>query len=411
MSKENSKSKSNYENVHWADNSAFRVLNSYPDKDVYTVASGVTPSGIVHVGHFREIISSELVRRALERKGKKTKFLYSWDSYDAFRKVPKNIPERWDKNLRLPDSEVADPWKCHDSYAEHWMQLAEEALEIFNFPIEFQRQHNLQTTGMYADEIKKALVNREKIRPLLDKYRKTPLVKDWFPLTLYCEKCGKDTTSISNYDEEYSLDYECECGKKNSINFKETPIVKLAWRLDWPMRWKYYDVHFEPCGKDHASVGGSWTTGKDIIKAVWDIEGPIDTFYTNVRMKGQGGKVSSSSGNGATLHDVLEVYTPELVIFLFAGTRPNAEFDISFDVDVIKIYEDFDKVERLYYGLENEKNPKKLATQKEFMNYLCLVELKFKKRCHINHLLECLQQLLKQMILILIKLKNVIRMI
>ena len=355
--------KNNYENVHWADFAAQRVLNIYPDKEVYTVASGITPSGIIHVGHFREIITTELVRRALERKGKKTHFIYSWDSYDAFRKVPKNIPQEWDKYLRLPDASVPDPWDCHESFGEHWMQEAEEALEFFKFPVEFQRQHKLQTSGIYADGIKRALVNREKVRPLLDKYRKEPLSRDWFPLTVYCEECEKDTTTVSNYDEEYTLDYECKCGYKNTINFKETPIVKLSWRLDWPMRWDYYNVTFEPCGKDHASTGGSWTTGKDIVKEVFDIEGPVDTFYTNVRMKGQGGKVSSSSGNGATIPDVLEIYTPELVMFLFAGTRPNAEFDISFDLDVIKIYEDYDKLERLYYGLEEEKNEKKRVTQ------------------------------------------------
>jgi lysyl-tRNA synthetase, class I len=363
MSKDNNR-ETNFENVHWADNSAQRVIDIYPDLKEYVVASGVTPSGIVHVGHFREIITTELVRRALESKGKKTKFIYSWDSYDAFRKVPKNIPARWEKHLRLPNSAVPDPWGCHESFAEHWMQIAEEALGVFNFPVEYQRQHLLQTSGIYADEIKRALNSLEQARGILDKYRKEPLSEEWFPLTLYCEKCGKDTTSVSNYDGNYTLDYVCKCGFKNTINFKETPIVKLSWRIDWPMRWFYYKESFEPCGKDHASTGGSWATGKELVRGIWDFEGPVDTFYTNVRMKGQGGKVSSSTGTGATLHDVLEIFTPELVIFLFAGTRPNAEFDISFDLDVIKIYEDFDRLERLYYGLEEEKNPKKLATLK-----------------------------------------------
>ena len=39
------------------------------------------------------------------------------------------------------------------------------------------------------------------------------------------------------------------------------------------------------------------------------------------------------------------------------------KIDISFDVDVIKIYEDFDKLERLYFGLETEKNEKQRANK------------------------------------------------
>jgi lysyl-tRNA synthetase class 1 len=50
---------------------------------------------------------------------------------------------------------------------------------------------------------------------------------------------------------------------------------------------------------------------------------------------------------------VLEVYQPEVTRYLFAGTRPNAEFAISFDLDVIKIYEDYDRCERIYFGAEH----------------------------------------------------------
>lgn len=371
---------SEYENVHWADNSAQRTIDMFPNEKVYTVASGITPSGIVHVGHFREILTSELVRRALENKGKKTKFIYSWDSYDAFRKVPKNVPEDWHKYLRLPDGIVPDPWGCHDSFGEHFMQEAEKSIKLFQFPLNFQRQHLLQTSGIYADGIRKCLKSRDKIREVLDKFRTEPLKEDWFPIELYCEKCGRDTTSKSNYDEEYNLDYVCnKCGHQDRINFKEKPIVKLPWRMDWPMRWSHYHVNFEPGGKDHSSPGSSYDTGKEIVQIIFDREAPVYTFYNFVGMKGQGGKVSSSSGNGATIEDVLKVYTPELVIFLFAGTRPNAEFDISFDLDVIKIYEDFDKLEKLYYGIEEETNAKKLATLKRTYELSLVGDLKPQK--------------------------------
>ncbi|MBU2639579.1 MAG: lysine--tRNA ligase, partial [Nanoarchaeota archaeon] len=59
----------------------------------------------------------------------------------------------------------------------------------------------------------------------------------------------------------------------------------------------------------------------------------------------------------------LEVYEPEIVRFLFAGTRPNTEFAISFDADVIKLYADYDKLERIYFGKE-EISEEKLQKQK-----------------------------------------------
>lgn len=74
--------------------------------------------------------------------------------------------------------------------------------------------------------------------------------------------------------------------------------------------------------------------------------------------------MSSSKGKVVDLYDVLEVYQPELVRYLFAGTRPNTEFSISFDLDVIKTYEDYDKTERIAWGVEKAKNEQVYAKER-----------------------------------------------
>jgi lysyl-tRNA synthetase class 1 len=66
--------------------------------------------------------------------------------------------------------------------------------------------------------------------------------------------------------------------------------------------------------------------------------------------------MSSSSGEVVDLRELLRVYTPEIARYLFAGTRPNTEFTISFDLDVIKIYEDYDRTERIAFKKERAKN-------------------------------------------------------
>lgn len=355
--------KNNFENVHWADNSAQRVIDKFPDEKEYTVASGITPSGYIHVGNFRELITTEMVRRALEDKKKKTKFIYSWDSYDAFRKVPKDVPEEWEKYLRMPDGDVPNPFG-EGSYAQEFMKTFENEVSVFNFPIVFQNQYELQKSGIYAESIKKVLNEKQKVIDALNKYREVPLDNSWMPIDVYDDETKKDTNKILSYDGKFTLKYVNELGAEKEVNFKEEPRVKLRWKADWPMRWNYYKVNFEPGGKDHSTPGSSYTVGCEMIKTIFNREPPVYTMYDFVKLKGVGGKISSSKGGGLRVFDVLKVYTPEMVLFIFAGTRPNSEIDISFDLDVIKIYEDFDKLERLYYNLETEKNPKKLATQK-----------------------------------------------
>jgi lysyl-tRNA synthetase class 1 len=89
---------------------------------------------------------------------------------------------------------------------------------------------------------------------------------------------------------------------------------------------------------------------------VYNWEAPVTFRYDFIGIKGNPGKMSSSQGKVVDLPDLLRVYTPELVRYLFAGTRPNTEFTISFDLDVIKIYEDYDKTERIAWGDEQAKD-------------------------------------------------------
>ena len=194
---------------------------------------------------------------------------------------------------------------------------------------------------------------------ILDKYRKEPLEEDWMPIEVYCEKCKKDHTKIFK-TERYNIEYGCECGFKNRFDFRKKGIVKLKWRIDWSARWFYEKVDFEPGGNDHSVVGGSFTTGKEISKEVYNYDAPMYVMYDFVNVKGAEGKMSKSLGNVITLKDVEEIYEPEIIRYLFVGTRPNKGFDISFDGDVIKIYEDYDELERKYYEKEANEQEKKI---------------------------------------------------
>ena len=117
---------------HWADNYAEKIIREKGDKELYVCASGITPSGTVHIGNFREIITVELVVRALRDRGKKVRFIYSWDDYDVFRKVPSNMPNQkmLAGYLRQPITLTPDPYETEDSYARRNEREIEELLPI-----------------------------------------------------------------------------------------------------------------------------------------------------------------------------------------------------------------------------------------------------------------------------------------
>jgi lysyl-tRNA synthetase, class I len=350
---------------HWTDVIAEKIIRDKGNKDKYVIESGITPSGMIHVGNFREAITADLIRRALEKRGKKVEFLYVWDDYDVLRKVPSNLPKQdmIKENLRKPVFQVPDPFGCHKTYAEHFEKVFEEENERVGIKANFVYSHEHYLKCEYAEEIKLALENTDQIKTILNEFRRKPLADDWLPIFVFCSKCNKDTIKEIKWDNKYGVDYECECGHKETIDFRKQGLVTLRWRVDWPMRWHHNKVDFETAGKDHFAAGGSVTTGLTIQKEVFNSPPPAgvstNDFYESIGIKGRG-QFASSSGNVVTLTEMLEIYEPEIVRYLFAGTRPNREFSISFDTDVLALYEEFDRVERVYFGLE-KVNDKKTA--------------------------------------------------
>ena len=347
---------------HWADIAARRVVAAHPDTNPLVLAAGITPSGVVHVGNFREVMTVDLVARALRDQGVSVRFIYSWDDFDVFRKVPADAPEQelLEKNLRRSVADVPDPYGETDSYASHHIEEFESSLAPLGIQPEFIRQSRSYRAGRYAEGIRKALQDADTIRSVLDEFRSTPLPDTWLPLAGFCGACGRDEVDFS-WDQEWVVEILCrDCGEQTSVELREGGDVKLPWRIDWPMRWAFEGVCFEPGGKDHSSAGGSYDTAKQIVGPVYGGTAPEYVAYDFVRLKGFGGKISSSAGGVTTVADCLRIFEPEMLRWIFASQRPNSEFQISFDLDVIKLYEDYDRaVATAYQPDDGSKKDKK----------------------------------------------------
>ncbi len=341
---------------HWADHAASDLIARHPEKTEFVCASGISPSGVVHIGNFREVVTTEFVVRALRDKGKKVRFIYSWDDYDAFRKVPANLPnpEKLQPHLRRPLSSIPDPFEGGAaSYAAHFERQFEKEIGTLGIQPEFIYQNKAYRACKYAEGVRHALKHEKTIIEILNASRTSPLEAGWTCLSVFCKKCEKDACENINYKEPYDVSYRCKiCKEDFTVDFSKEPGVKLLWRVDWPMRWSHENVDFEPGGKDHSSTGGSFDTGKEIIKQVWGKQAPYYVQYDFVIAKGHGSKLSSSSGNLITLGEALAIYEPEVIRWIFSSRKPNLDFAIAFDLDVIKTYDDYDRTERYAFGTE-----------------------------------------------------------
>ena len=349
--------------MHWSEEIAERLIKKNPDKEEYVCAAGVSPSGSVHIGNFRDIATPLFVCKALEKRGKKAKLIISWDEYDRCRKIPANVQavvgDSYDKYIGCPYVDIPDPFGCHENYARHFEEEFLNAIKTFGIKFECRYQAEMYRSGKYTADLIEALRRRDEIFEILDSFKTKDMTKteeerreihdkekaEYYPVSIFCPECHTDFTKITSINEDSTVaEYECRCGHKGTFNFLENFNCKLGWKIDWAMRWKYEQVDFEPGGKDHSAPTGSYNNSKVIAKKIYNHEAPIYQGYEFIGIKGVAGKMSSSSGLNMTPELLLKLYQPEIILWLYSKTEPVKAFDFCFDDGILRQYFEFDKM-------------------------------------------------------------------
>lgn len=344
-------------------------------------ASGLSPSGPIHLGNLREVMTPHLVADEIRRRGHEVRHLISWDDYDRYRKVPAGVAgvdESWAEHIGKPLTSVPAPaGSAYPNWAEHFKAAMVEALAELGVEYDGISQTEQYTSGVYREQILHAMKHRAGIDAILAQYRtkKAPAKKSqkpvdeaeleaaegsgaaaeddgssgsagYFPYKPYCGQCDKDLTTVTSYVAETTeLTYTCTaCGFGETVRLSEFNRGKLVWKVDWPMRWAYEGVIFEPSGVDHSSPGSSFVVGGQIVREVFDGAQPIGPMYAFVGISGMA-KMSSSKGGVPTPGDALKIMEAPLLRWLYARRKPNQSFKIAFDQEIQRLYDEWDKLE------------------------------------------------------------------
>lgn len=357
------------------------AVTSVATAPVIVVASGLSPSGPIHLGNLREVMTPHLVADEIRRRGHEVRHLISWDDYDRYRKVPNGVEgtdASWAEHIGKPLTSVPAPaGSAYPNWAEHFKAAMIASLAELGVEFDGISQTAQYTSGVYREQILHAMKHRGDIDAILDQYRtkKTPAKKQqqkpvdaaeleaeegsgaaeeddgssgsagYFPYKPYCGGCGKDLTTVTAYDDDTTeLSYTCtECGFAETVRLSEFNRGKLVWKVDWPMRWAYEGVIFEPSGVDHSSPGSSFQVGGQIV-GIFGGERPIGPMYAFVGISGMA-KMSSSKGGVPTPADALQIMEPQLIRWLYARRRPNQSFKIAFDQEIQRLYDEWDKLD------------------------------------------------------------------
>lgn len=344
-------------------------------------ASGLSPSGPIHLGNLREVLTPHLVADEIRRRGVACEHILSWDDYDRYRRVPAGIDSSWSEHIGKPLTHVPPPpGSSYASWADHFRAPMVNALEQLGVEYRGISQTKRYTAGAYTEQILLAMRERHRIGAILAEYRTKPkqapaprnLSADevaasalalagsgaadeddgasaggYYPYKPYCDVCDRDTTTITGYDDATTeLTYTCACGHSATVKLSQYTHGKLVWKVDWPMRWTYEGVMFEPSGVDHSSPGSSYVVGGRIVGEIFGGVQPIGPVYAFVGMTGGMTKMSSSRGSVPTPADALGIMEAPVLRWLYSRKRPSQSITVSFGQELQRIYDEWDALNR-----------------------------------------------------------------
>ena len=324
--------------VHWADVIAQELEGSGP----HTIATGITPSGPVHIGNMREVMTADAVYRALLDRGVKARLIYIADNFDRLRRLYPFLPESFTEHIGKPLSEIPCPTGCCGSYADHFLVPFLESLEKLGIKPEVYRADVMYKEGKFVEAIKTALSRRDDIARILKEVSGRDVPLNWSPFQAICECCGRtDTTKVVGFNPETeTVDYECQCGSKGTVSMRGGG--KLVWRVDWPARWPIFKVTVEPFGKDHATAGGSYDTGKRISEEIYGYPAPFPIVYEWIHLKGVGA-MHSSTGIVVTIREMLDVVPPEVLRYLIIRNKPEKHIEFDPALPLLNLVDEYDQ--------------------------------------------------------------------
>ncbi len=328
--------------VHWADVIAGKLAEQ---GDKHVIATGITPSGPIHVGNMREVLTADLIVRACEEQGLDAELVYIKDNADPLRKVyPFLESDEFEQHVGRALAEIPSP-DGSGNYADYFLQPFFDSLDELGVDFRVVDVFQSYKDGCYTDCVKTSIENRDQIKEILETTSGRPLADDWFPYNPTDDEGRQHGLKVTHCEWPW-VEWVSEDGREGRTNI-ERGNGKLPWRLDWAARWNWIGVTFEAYGKDHSAAGGSWDTGVK-LSPLYGSPPPMGMMYEWIYLKGKGA-MASSTGVAMSGRDLLNITPPEIMRYLVSRVKPEKHIDFDPGEGLISLADELERLETKYH--------------------------------------------------------------
>ncbi len=347
--------------MHWADKLADQIIKSGKYLP-YWVDDMKTPSGRVHIGSVRAFLTHAFIYQALKDRQVEVNFSYVLEDHDPFNKIPSYIDaSEYSQHLGKPLYRIPSPEPGFKSYGQRW---AQEYIDIFHelgVKVQIIWGSELYLSGKMNGVVIECLNSADKIRKIYKKLYKQRKPKDWYPINVICENCGKLSTTYATAWDGKEVEYECRldqvkwtqgCGHQGKVS----PLngnAKMPWKVEWPCKWKVIGVTIEGAGKDHMTEGGSHDFAKLMCKEVIDY--PVPFHFSHEFFLTGGSKMSSSKGIGSSAREIANIIPAYLIKFAVARVKYNKAIDFDpYGMSIPDLFDAYDEAALAYWEKSND---------------------------------------------------------
>jgi hypothetical protein len=277
----------------------------------YVVATGFTTALLGDERTLREFIVGEHMRERVTNRGRTAVLILINDSYDALTDrqlrigVEKNeaLFERFLPYCGRPIAEVPDPYECHESYSDHFLQALRHRLHELEIHPILVDTYQAYRRGHYAPFVRTTFENHHAIQNAL-----AAKFSDFTIRNLFRPQCPRCLCIDSTHIDEIqggTVRFTCErCGSAAGVDVGEIK-GKLSWKLDCAARWNLYGIDLEVFSKVHVADRGTLGVSKFISREFFGGGVPVLVTYGEVLLDRD---VSSR---------LLEILPPDLLKRLF----------------------------------------------------------------------------------------------
>lgn len=347
--------------MRWLTTLVDEIEKSHPEGEIL-IESGASPSGTYHMGHLREIITSDAILLELRSRGRKARHVQFADDLDALRKVPINIPAEYEMYLGKPLCDIPAPDGSDKSFGDFFLDRFISSAEVLGIEMEVIYSHEKYRSGYFVPAIERVLAKLPEARSALETISGRQLDEHWSPIQVMEDGYLKNRKFIEINTENKTITYEDREGKQGTVKYDDGN-VKLDWRLDWPARWWLMKVSVEPFGRDHASAGGSFDTGRQIMQDVYETPAPLPVPYDFINRAGDTKKMSASKGTGIAADEAVKVLPPEVLRYFVLSAPPEKRLYFDQVDGTIKLIDEFAELSAKSDLSEDEKQTLFICTR------------------------------------------------